>query len=187
MAENGTRFVRATADRAGLQMAKRFDWDFDTHPVLSWKWRPQQFPTGSDERESARNDSSLGVSVVFPQSPTSVKAIKYVWSERLPAGTLASTSRGLTRMIVLRSGKPKTPGWAEEAVNVILDYHRLFGESPKHRPHGIAVLTDADDTKGRAIGDYAAFRICTAPPSRHLGLGLLLLMSMGENSPLIRP
>jgi hypothetical protein len=47
----------------------------------------------------------------------------------------------------------------EETVNVVRDYQRLFGEAPK-KPLGIAMLTDADDTKSRAVGDYAAFRVC---------------------------
>ena len=28
------------------------------------------------------------------------------------------------------------------------------------KPAGIAVLTDADDTRSRAEGDYANFRVC---------------------------
>ena len=35
------------------------------------------------------------------------------------------------------------------------DYTRLFGEPPAAKPAGIAVLTDADDTRSRAEGDYA--------------------------------
>lgn len=159
--EGGVRFVRATAEGAGLQMGKEFEWDLGTHPVLAWKWRPQVFPAGSDERESARNDSVLGVYAVFPHSPFSVKTVKYVWSLAAPVGTTASASMGLTRMLVLRSGAPRDAGWVEEAVNVARDYQRLFGEAPKP-PRGIAVLTDADDTKSRAVGDYAAFRVCPA-------------------------
>lgn len=161
MEENGARFVRATAEDSGLQMGKEFQWDLATHPVLTWRWRPRVFPSGSDERESARNDSALGVYAVFPHTWASVKTVKYLWSLVAPAGGTAQASMGLTRMLVLKSGPPKEDGWREEAVNVVRDYQRLFGEAPK-RALGIALLTDADDTKRRAVGDYAAFRVC--PP-----------------------
>ena len=162
--EDGIKFVRATADGTGLQMGKEFEWDLGTTPMLTWKWRPQVFPAGSDERKSGRNDSVLGVYAVFPHTSFSVKTVKYVWSLAVPVGTTASASMGLTRMIVLRSGQPADTGWIEEKVNVAGDYHRLFGEAPK-RPLGIAMLTDADDTRGRAVGEYAAFRVCPAGSS----------------------
>jgi hypothetical protein len=159
--EGGLRFVRATADGTGIQMGLEFDWDLKTHPVLAWKWRPRVFPVAADERQSGRNDSVLGVYAVFPHSPVSVKTVKYVWSALAPRGATPSASHGLTRMLVLRSGQPESPGWVEEAVNVAEDYRRLFEETPK-RPRGIAVLTDADDTRSRAVGDYTAFRVCPA-------------------------
>jgi hypothetical protein len=49
-------------------------------------------------------------------------------------------------------------------VNVAQDYGRLFGEPPK-QPRGIALLTDADDTKSAAVGDYTDFRVCPAEES----------------------
>jgi hypothetical protein len=155
------RFVRATARATGLQVGKEFDWDLEAFPALAWKWRPQLFPHGADERESSRNDSPLGVYAVFPHSPVAVKTVKYLWSGAVPAGTTASASRGLTRMVVLRSGERVDGKWVQETANVAKDYARLFGEPPK-QPRGIALLTDADDTKSAAVGDYADFRVCPA-------------------------
>ena len=157
--QDGVRFVRATAESTGLQMGKEFAWDLTRHPILTWRWRPQVFPTGADEREEKRNDSVLGVYAVFPHGPMSVKTVKYIWSLLAPVGTTASASFGLTRMIVLRSGKPADLEWVAETVNVAEDYQRLFNERPP-RPRGIAVLTDADNTKSRAVGDYTDFRVC---------------------------
>jgi hypothetical protein len=47
-------------------------------------------------------------------------------------------------------------------VNVRDDYKKYFGDGEVPKPAGIAVLTDADDTKGSAQGDYANFRACRA-------------------------
>ena len=50
--------------------------------------------------------------------------------------------------------------WVEERVDVLHDWLALFKESEAPRPGGIAVLTDADDTRSTAAGDYANFRAC---------------------------
>jgi hypothetical protein len=50
--------------------------------------------------------------------------------------------------------------WVEEQVNVREDYQKYFGGSEVPKPGGIAVLTDSDDTKSSAQGDYANFRVC---------------------------
>jgi hypothetical protein len=64
---------------------------------------------------------------------------------------------------VLRTGQPPGEGWATESVNVRRDYERLHGSAPG-RARGVAVLTDADQTKSRAVGDYGEFRVCPDRP-----------------------
>lgn len=166
----GLRFVRATAEGSGVQMGLEFDWDLAAHPVLAWLWRPRTFPDKADERNGGRNDSALGVYAVFPHSPVTVKTVKYVWSAIAPVGATGSASRGLTRMRVVRSGAPQGDGFVPEAVNVVEDYRRLFGDAPA-RPKGIGILTDADDTRSRAVGDYADFRVCAAGTSAARAFG----------------
>jgi DUF3047 family protein len=157
--ENGRRFLRALSRGLGIQAGREVSWDLATHPVLAWAWRPRQFPTGADERESKKNDSAVSVYAAFPHTSWSVKALKYVWSERVPRGTRLTSNGGLTQGLVLRTGAPASSEWVEERVNVRDDYRARFGEdAPK--PSGIAVLTDADDTKSTAEGDYANFRAC---------------------------
>ena len=158
--EGGRRFLRAGAREVGIQAALQHEWDLTTHPVLAWSWRPIEFPRGSDERKDKTNDSALAVYAVFPHSSVTVKSVKYVWSERVPEGTHLSISRGLTQVRIVRSGGAKGEGWVEQRVNVRDDYQRFFKETETPKPAGIAVLTDADDTKSSAQGDYANFRAC---------------------------
>lgn len=160
--EGGLRFLRAASRGLGVQAAKEHPWDLTTRPVLAWSWRPLEFPQGSDERHAKTNDSALAVYAVFPYSAFAVKAVKYIWSATVPAGSHLNSSRGLTQVRVLRSGVADKGEWIEERVNVLDDYRTLFGESEAPKPLGIAVLTDADDTRSRAQGDYARFRLC--PP-----------------------
>jgi DUF3047 family protein len=158
--EGGLRFLRAAATRLGIQAGRELGWDLDVYPLLTWAWRPVEFPKGADERRSASNDSAVSVYAVFPNSPVSVKSVKYVWSRVVPAGTHLTSSAGNTQVRVLRTGADKVGQWVEEQVNVREDYQKYFGGSDVPRPAGIAVLTDSDDTKSRARGDYASFRAC---------------------------
>jgi len=159
MEEGGLRFLRAVARGVGTQAAFEHAWDLKERPILMWRWRARVFPAGSDERGATTNDSAVGVYVGFPRGPVTVRSIKYVWSRVAPVGTIASASAGFTRMLVVQSGAADPTRWVEERVNVVEDHRRLFGTDPD-TPLGIGVLTDSDDTRSTAEGDYAAFRLC---------------------------
>jgi hypothetical protein len=45
-------------------------------------------------------------------------------------------------------------------VNALQEWKAAFKESGTPKVGGIAVLTDADDTKSTASGDYRNFRAC---------------------------
>ena len=158
--KDSLRFLHALAKGLGIQAAKQYEWDPKTYPILAWSWRPVEFPARSDERQSKTNDSAVSVYAVFPHSPVSVKSLKYIWSAVVPVGTRLSSSGGLTQVLVIRSGTEKKSAWTEESVNVLENYKKFFDESETPKASGIAVLTDSDDTKSVAQGDYANFRLC---------------------------
>ena len=159
--ENGRRYLQAASKGLGIQAALEHEWDLDTYPVLAWSWRPRVFPTGADERASSTNDSVLAVYMLVPYSRIrGPKAVKYIWSERVPVGTRLSSNGGLTQVQILRSGTEQHDEWVDERVNVLADYKQLFGESETPKPAGIAVLTDSDDTRSAAEGDYSIVRVC---------------------------
>jgi hypothetical protein len=167
--EKGQRFLRGEAKGTGIQAALQTpNWDLEKYPILTWSWRPREFPKNSDERNSSTNDSVLAVYVAVPYSNIrGPKAVKYVWSEKVPAGTQMESNGGLTQVRVLRSGAPAARDtWVEERVNALQDWKTEFKESKMPKVGGIAVLTDSDDTKSTAIGDYRNFRACrTDDPS----------------------
>jgi hypothetical protein len=161
--EEGQRhFLQAVSKGLGIQAGRETEqWDLTTHPVLAWSWRPREFPRGADERKPDVNDSALAVYMAVPHSKIrGPKAVKYIWSEKVPAGTRLSSNGGLTQARVLRSGRPAKDAWVEERVNVREEWKAAFKEADTPKPGGIAVLTDADDTKSTAAGDYANFRAC---------------------------
>ncbi len=160
--EDGKRFLRAVSKGLGIQAAREVQgWDLTAYPMLAWSWRPRQFPKAADEREEPTNDSALAVYMLVPHSKVAgPKAVKYIWSEKVPVGTHLTSNGGLTQVRVLRSGREGLGEWRQEKVNVLEDYRRYFDVKEPPKPIGIAVLTDADATKSSAAGDYAEFKIC---------------------------
>jgi hypothetical protein len=158
--ESGLRFLHAHAVSFATQAARQFEWDLNRYPVLAWSWRPVEFPKGADEKDG-RNDSALSVYFMVPYSSIrGPRAVKYIWSERVPVGTRLQSNGGLTQVRVLQSGTAKRGQWVEERVKVRDDWLAYFEEKDVPKPAGIAVLTDSDDTRSRAQGDYAKFRAC---------------------------
>src|SRR5215475_3906123 len=45
--ENGRRFLHSHAKGHGIQAAKEYEWDLKAYPVLTWSWRPREFPRGA--------------------------------------------------------------------------------------------------------------------------------------------
>ena len=159
--EAGVRFLHAHAKGHGIQAARQHEWDVNRYPVLAWSWRPSEFPKDAHEKDG-KNDSVLSVYFMVPYSSfRGPKAVKYVWSERVPVGTRLSSNGGLTQVRVLRSGTDTRGQWVEERVNARDDWRAYFEEKDVPKPAGIAVLTDSDDTSSSAQGDYAKFRACT--------------------------
>jgi hypothetical protein len=161
--EGDHRFLAALSKGLGIQAARQLtEWSLATHPVLVWSWRPREFPHGADERTSATNDSALAVYVAVPYSRIrGPKAVKYIWSEKVPVGTRLTSNSGLTQVRVLRTGPPASPTeWVEERVNALRDWRVAFKSTETPTVGGIAVLTDSDDTRSSAAGDYRGFRAC---------------------------
>ena len=72
-----------------------------------------------------------------------------------------------TKFVVLESGQGLQGRWVTERRDVLADFHRLFGEgetAPAAR--GIGLLTDADNTNSRAIGDYGDMEMLGADQSQ---------------------
>ncbi len=56
-------------------------------------------------------------------------------------------------MVVVESGPSQIGLWIDESRNIYDDYKRAFGEEPP-MINGIAIMSDTDNTKERAIAYY---------------------------------
>lgn len=150
-------YLRLTVDNQCTSIGKQVSYSTDTFPVLTWKWRVHDLPTGGCENKKETNDSGAGVYVIFKGKLKLNKIIKYIWSTTLPAGTvLASPFNQNTKMIVLQSGRDNMGRWLTESVNIREDYQKVFNSAPPP-VIGIAILSDADNTESRAVADYDDF------------------------------
>ncbi len=159
-AEGEKKFLHADARDQSVQISYEQKWPLADFPILRWRWRAVAFPAASNERVKGGADSVLGVYVVLSGLPF-VTTIKYIWSDTLPEGTVFDSpySSG-TKIVVLRSGRALAGSWVAEERNVLSDYERLFEKKDKHPvARGIALLTDSDNTRSRAVGDYAEISI----------------------------
>lgn len=130
--ENGTNFL--SAKDAGQRIKKKqIDWDPKAYPVLTWRWRLQKAPAGTEP--IAAIYASLDTDLLFIPVFT-----KYVWSATKPEGTLTEGGMFSGSEIVVQSGTKDVGQWFEERVNVYEDFKRIHQHEPAPKAWGISII-----------------------------------------------
>ncbi len=182
--EGDATVVRADADASASGLVFRLDGPLAARPVLTWRWKIADVVAGGDPRRKEGDDYAARVYVTFRYDPARLSAfdraryglakqldgeypphagLTYVWDARLPVGTVlpnAYTDR--VKMIVVRSGTAEAGQWVAESRDVLADYRRAFGEDPPP-VSGVAIMTDTDQTGGRATAWYGDLSFRPAP------------------------
>jgi hypothetical protein len=168
--EPDSLFLRAVHDgshqTSGTQIIKRIDWDIKRYPILRWSWRANNLPPGGSERQGSKtNDCAASVYVIykirnllFAKLPVS---IKYTWSTTEPVGTSINGRFASFKIEIAESGADNLGEWVTEEVDVYEDHRRRFGNRPRGKAVGIAILTDADATRSVSAADYGSFYAMT--------------------------
>ncbi len=174
LVESGPGVVlEGRADGSASGFYRRIHIDPTRHPVIEWRWRVLQTPADLDPRVPARDDSPARVIVAFhgdvarldlgerftlrlykaltgEKMPYAI--IMYSWASDAPVGTIsASIPTGKIQTIVVGSGG--VGEWREFRRNVLEDYRLAFGEDPWDIV-AVGVMTDADNTRGKARAQY---------------------------------
>lgn len=155
-------YVRAKSENAASALYYKVKLDIRKHPLISWKWRVDEFPKRSlPERieDKKEEDFAARVYVIFPAAFfTNSKVIEYIWSETLPQGTSGTSGYSKNiKVLVLKKGKMSE--WCSEKRDIHEDYIKLFGEKPKLDVGSVAFMTDADSTKTSADAVYDEIEI----------------------------
>ena len=167
---NGRRYLAAQDTGHSVVLMKRFHWDPRQYPIMTWCWRADALPPGGDERYTETNDSAAGVHVIFSRNWIGIpRQIKYVWSTTLAPGTV-SRRKGIARpwFVVLQSGSEKLGQWIQEWVDLEKDHERILSSKLPKKTIGIALLTDANSTRGYAAAAYADFRVWPRAALAHI-------------------
>ncbi len=83
-----------------------------------------------------------------------IGAITYVWETKASVGAILDNAyTDFVKMVVVESGPSQIGLWIDESRNIYDDYKRAFGEEPP-MINGIAIMSDTDNTKERAIAYY---------------------------------
>ena len=159
-----TPFLRMRAQSSSWAFVRKVNVDLKERPCLTWSWRADVLPKGSDGRRNETDDEAAQVYVFFPGKglfgSLDNRIIGYTWEQAPEDGTLyTSPKNSNTKVFVLRNGKDGLGAWKQERRDVAADFERAFGE-PAPKPLAVCFQIDSDDTRSTAQSDIAdlAFR-----------------------------
>lgn len=168
--------LRGTAVSSASLFVYRFQATMEVPETISWRWKTDALVAGADNRDKEREDAPLRVMVAFDGDQTRLPEIEqkrfrrarslsgrnlpyallmYIWSDHVPAGTvIPSTHTGQIKMLVAASGSEGLGRWHAVKRNLADDYRQAFAADPGP-VIGVAVMTDTDNTRTTAAGEYA--------------------------------
>jgi Protein of unknown function (DUF3047) len=184
VADGSAVVVKATSEAAASGLTKEVKIDPSVFPVVHWRWKVENLLTHSDVTRKSGDDYPARLYITFEYDPDKVSlgrklkykagralfgdipiaALNYIWDTKTPVETVVDNAyTEFAKMIVVESGAAKVGIWVEESRNVYQDYKRAFGEDPPVI-NGVAIMTDTDNTKERAVAYYGDIRFVRATP-----------------------
>ena len=162
--EEGRRVLLAEADGSASGLVKKIAFDPAEYRYLRWRWKIESTVAQGDERTKAGDDYAARVYVIFPgRFFWQTRALNYIWANRLPAeGFVANAFTANAMLLAVRSGADQAGQWLEESRDLIADYRRVFGSDPP-QAGAVAIMTDTDNTGGRARAWYGDISLSTQP------------------------
>jgi len=181
--EDGAVVVKATSDAAASGLTKAVNINPAVFPIVHWRWKVQNLLTHSDVTRKSGDDYPARLYITFEYDPAKVSfgkklkykagralfgdipiaALNYIWDTKTAVGMIVDNAfTDFAKMIVVESGEVKVGQWVHESRNVYEDYKQAFGEDPP-MINGVAIMTDTDSTKERAIAYYGDIRFSQSP------------------------
>lgn len=140
--------LRLRSNRSSFGLERAMDVDPEQYPLLTWRWKVTQLPTGGDFRRSSRDDQAAQVLVAFADR----RVLTYIWDTSAPKGTMQSVmSLPLLHIyaIVCQSGREEMNRWINESRNLLHDYRRAYSRTPPH-VRGIRIQINSQHTSTSA-------------------------------------
>ena len=176
--------VKAVSEASASGLTKPVVIDPKEFPIIRWRWKIDNVLQGSDVTLKEGDDFPARLYITFAYDPDKVSfgkklkykagqvifgdipigAINYVWETKTPVGTIIDNAyTDFVKMVVVESGPQKIGMWIDEERNIYEDYKKAFGEEPP-MINGVAIMSDTDNTKERAIAYYGDIIFRRAAP-----------------------
>lgn len=154
---DNSKVLQADSQNAASGLVYEQKIDLYQTPILTWHWRVEQKLDNQREQRREGDDFAARIYVVVDGGilPWKTRALNYVWSSRLPPGSLWPNphSGKAAMMLALRSNESPSGTWFTETRNIQQDLERAFGEKIRYID-AIAIMTDTDNTGGSALTYY---------------------------------
>lgn len=178
--DEGRAAVKAVSDRSASALVTELDMDIGKTPILSWSWKIQNILPNGNATKKSGDDFAARVYVMFKYDPGRAgllkkakyeaaklyygeyppdSALNYIWANKLPKGkAIPNAFAENAIMIAVRSGNGEAGRWVSERKNIVEDYRKYFGADPPP-VEGVAIMTDSDNTGGKAIAWFSEIRL----------------------------
>ena len=153
--KNG-KFLKAVADNAASGLGKEIKIDLNKTPFINITWKIEKDLSGIKENSKKGHDYAARVFVIKKTgaTPLSNRAINYVFSSNSTIGTnwpSPYTKKSIDN--VLSTTIESINKWVTVKANVKDDFKK-FHDLDVNELDGVAIMTDTDNSKMRAITYY---------------------------------
>ena len=149
-------FIRAEAEGVGSGLGKQIEIDLQKTPFINITWKVEKDLSGINENSKKGHDYAARVFVVKKTGSTALsnRAINYVFSSNSNVNdTWQSPYTKKSIDYVLSTTKKNLNNWVTVKANVREDFMKLHGLEVKNLS-GVAIMTDTDNSKLKAISYY---------------------------------
>ena len=155
--ENGESYLKAEAEGQASGLGREIKVDLDKTPFLNITWKVEQGIPGIKENSKKGHDFAARVSVIKETGslPWQKKAMNYVFSsnEKTNSHWTGPYRKQIIDYVASSLVDSKENSWVTVKLNV-KDHFKKFLDLDLGEIDGVAIMTDTDNTKQKAVSYY---------------------------------
>jgi len=155
--ENGESYLKAEAEGQASGLGREIKVDLNKTPFLNITWKVEQGIPGIKENSKKGHDFAARVSVIkeIGSLPWQKKAMNYVFSsnEKMNSHWTGPYRKQIIDYVASSLVDSKENSWVTVKLNV-KEHFKKFLDLDLGEIDGVAIMTDTDNTKQKAISYY---------------------------------